>query len=144
VIGIEMESESDSENEKKVVKRSEKRKVRTRKVQFEEEGRKSKNIQGQVDELTRKLLQLDVKDNTYAVAYAQLFVLAPNLVDKLPPLSWFGVNIAMTTNTTAISSQPSYPQFNPRTPYDLSCHFCKQSDYRLQTCQIAVDYVRMG
>jgi len=44
MIGIKTGSESDSENEKKVVKRSEKREVRTRKVQFEEEGRKSKDV----------------------------------------------------------------------------------------------------
>jgi len=87
VIGIKMGSESDSENEKKVVKRSEKRKVRTKKVQFEEKGRKGKDVQGQVDELTRKLLQLDIKDNAYTVVYAQLFILALNLTDKLPPPS---------------------------------------------------------
>jgi len=95
-----------------------------------------------VDELTRKLLQLDVKNNAYAVAYAQLFVLAPNLTDKLPSSSQFGVNMTMITNTTATHSQPSYPQSNPRTSYDLSCCICKQSDCWLQTCQIAAEYVR--
>jgi len=86
VIGIEMGSELDSKNEKKVVKKSEKREVRTRKVWFEEERRKGKDVQGQVDELTRKLLQLDIKDNAYTMAYTQLFVLASNLTDKLPPV----------------------------------------------------------
>jgi len=83
---VETELESNSEDKKKLKKKSGKKKVRMRKVRFEKR-RKEKDIQEQVDKLTGKLLWLDVKDNVYAIAYMQLFVLVLNLTDKLPPLS---------------------------------------------------------
>ncbi|KXN91863.1 hypothetical protein AN958_11543 [Leucoagaricus sp. SymC.cos] len=70
----DMESSGESEDERKMKKGKEKGDVRTKVVQFEEEG---KGLQEKVDELTRKLLQLDVKDNEYTKAYAQLFLIDP-------------------------------------------------------------------
>ena len=105
--GVETELESNSEDKKKLKKKPGKKEVRMKKVRFEKE-RKEKDIQEQVDKLTRKLLWLDVKDNMYAIAYMQLFVLVPNLIDKLPPLSQFGINTAIATNAIATPSQPSY------------------------------------
>jgi len=104
---VETELESNSEDKKKLKKKSGKKKVRMRKVRFEKR-RKEKDIQEQVDKLTGKLLWLDVKDNVYAIAYMQLFVLVPNLIDKLPPLSQFGINTAIATNAIVTPSQPSY------------------------------------
>ena len=71
VIGVETGSESDSEEEKrKKRKKSTEKEVRVRKVWFEDEGKKKEEGQEKVDELTRKLLQLNVKDDAYAAAYA--------------------------------------------------------------------------
>ena len=60
--------------------------------------------QEHVDELTRKLLQLNVKDNAYAAAYVQLFILAPKITDNFSPLSYFGALAVIATSTTMILS----------------------------------------
>jgi len=113
VIGIETGSDSDSEEDKRRKrKKPTKREVRTRKVRFKDEGNKKKEGQKKVDELTRKLLQLNVKDNTYATAYAQLFVLAPEMTKNLPLLSHFAVSTIASTSTTVTSLHPRYPQSN--------------------------------
>jgi len=83
VIGVEIGSDSDSEEKEKKGKRSVKKKVRMRKVRFEDEGKKKEEGQEYVDELTRKLLQLNVKDDAYAAAYAQLFILTPTMTENL-------------------------------------------------------------
>ena len=68
---METGSESDSEEEKrKKRKKSTEKEVRVRKVWFEDEGKKKEEGQEKVDKLTRKLLQLNVKDDAYAAAYA--------------------------------------------------------------------------
>lgn len=36
-----------------------------------------------IEELIWKLLQLDIKDDSYTIVYAQLFVIALGLVEKL-------------------------------------------------------------
>jgi len=108
VIGMETGSESDSEEEeRKKRKKSTNKEVRVRKVRFEDKGKKGKEGQEKVDELTRKLLQLNVKDDAYAAAYAQLFVLAPEMMDNLPLPSRFGASTVMATSTTIA---PSYPR----------------------------------
>ena len=53
--GVETELESNSEDKKKLKKKPGKKEVRMKKVRFEKE-RKKKDIQEQVDKLTRKLL----------------------------------------------------------------------------------------
>jgi len=70
MIGVETESELDSEEEeRKKRKKSTKKEVRIRKVRFEDERKKGKEEQEKVDKLTRKLLQLNVKDDAYVTAY---------------------------------------------------------------------------
>jgi len=57
VIGVETKLESDSEeNTRRKRKKSTKKEVRTRKVQFDDKGKKGRKELEQVDELTRKLL----------------------------------------------------------------------------------------
>jgi len=57
VIGVETESESNSEKDaRRKGKKSTKKEVRTRKVQFNNKGKKEREELEQVDELTRKLL----------------------------------------------------------------------------------------
>jgi len=142
VIGVETGSESDSEEEeRKKRKKSAKKEVRVRKVRFEDKGKKKEEGQKCVDELTRKLLQLNVKDDAYAAAYAQLFILAPTMTENLPPLSRFGVSTVAATSTTMVSSYPRYPQ--PIAPMlrNFSCYFCKKLECRLRTCPTAAEYV---
>jgi len=142
VIGVETVSESDSkEEERKKRKKSTKKEVRVRKVQFEDEGKKEKEGQEKVDELTRKLLQLNVKDNAYAAAYAQLFVLAPEMTDNLPLPSRFGALTVVATSTTMAPSYPRYPQPTAPMLCNFSCHFCKKLECRLRTCPTAAEYV---
>ena len=145
VIGVETGSKSDSEEEeRKKRKKSTNKKVRVRKVQFDDEGKKGKEEQEKVDELTRKLLQLNVKDNAYAAAYAQLFILAPKMTDNLPPPSRFGASTVAATSTTMAPSYPRYPQPTAPMLCNFSCHFCKKPECRLRTCPTAVEYVRSG
>ena len=66
---------------------------------------RKKDGQEKVDELTRKVLQLNVKDDAYATAYAQLFVLAPEMTENLPLPSRFGASTIAATSTTMA---PSY------------------------------------
>ena len=109
VVGVEIGSESDSEEkERKKRKKSTKKEMKVRKVRFEDEGKKGKEGQEKIDKLTRKLLQLNMKDNEYAVAYTQLFVLAPEMMDNLPPLSRFRASTVMTTSTTMALSYPRH------------------------------------
>jgi len=144
VIGVETGSESDSEKEeRKKRKKSTKKKVRVRKVRFEDEGKKKKEEQERVDELTRKLLQLNVKDNAYAAAYAQLFILVPTMTENLLPLSRFAASTIASTSTTVMPSHPRYPQSNTPMPQDFSCHFCKREDCQLRTCPIAEEYIQL-
>jgi len=109
VIGVETGSESDSEEEeRKKRKKSTKKEVRVRKVRFKNERKKGKEGQEKVDELTRKLLQLNVKDDAYVATYTQLFVLAPEMTDNLPSLSHFGASTVMATSTTMTLSYPRH------------------------------------
>ena len=142
VIGVETESESDSEEEeRKKRKKSTKKEVRVKKVRFEDKGRKRKEEQKKVNKLTRKLLQLNMKDNAYAATYTQLFVLAPEMTDNLPPPSQFGALTVAATSTTIAPSYPRYPQPTAPMLRNFSCHFCKKPEYRLRTCPTAVEYV---
>ena len=114
-----------------------------RKVHFEDEGKKRREGQENVDELTRKLLRLNMKDNTYAVAYAQLFVLAPEMTDNLPPPSRFGASTIAATNSVGAPTYPRHPQSQPSIPMPphFSCHFCKKPECYLRTCPTAAEYV---
>ena len=142
---METGSELDSEEEeRKKRKKSTNKEVRVRKVQFDDEGKKGKEGQEKVDELTRKLLQLNVKDDAYAAIYAQLFVLAPEIMDNLPPPSWFGASTVAATSTTMAPSYPRYPQPTAPMLRNFSCHFCKKLECRLRTCPTAAEYVRSG
>ena len=70
MIGMETRSDLDSEeNKRKKKKKPAKRKIRIRKVCFENKGKEKKKRQEKVDKLTRKLLQLNIKNNAYAMAY---------------------------------------------------------------------------
>jgi len=143
VIGVETGSESDSEEEeRKKRKKSTKKEVRVRKVQFEDEGKKGKEGQEKVDELTRKLLQLNVKDDAYATAYAQLFVLAPEMTDNLPSPSRFEASTVMATSTTMALSYPRYSQPFAPMSHNFPCHFCKKLKCCLRTCPTAAEYVQ--
>jgi len=142
VIGMETGSELDSEEEeRKKRKKSTKKEVRVRKVRFEDEGKKGKEGQEKVDELTRKLLQLNVKDSAYAAIYVQLFVLAPEMTDNLPPLCCFGASTVMAMSTTMTPSYPRYSQPTASMLRNFSCHFCKKPECRLRTCPIAAEYI---
>jgi len=142
VIGVKTGSESDSEEEeRKKRKKSIKKEVRVRKVWFEDKGKKRKEGQEKVDELTRKLLQLNVKDDAYATAYAQLFVLAPEMTDNLPLSSRFGASTIMATSTTMVPSYPRHSQPSAPMSYNFPCHFCKKLECRLRTCPTAAEYV---
>jgi len=145
MIGVETGSELNSEEEeRKKKKKSTKKEVRVRKIQFEDKGKKGKEGQEKVDELTRKLLQLNVKDDAYAAAYAQLFVLAPEMTDNLLPPSQFGASTVAATSTTMVPSYPRYPQPTAPMLCNFSCHFCKKPECRLRTCPTAAEYVRSG
>jgi len=140
MIGVETGSESDSEEEKrKKRKKSTKKEVRMRKVQFENEGKKKEEGQEHVDELTRKLLQLNVKDDTYAAAYAQLFILVPTITENLLPPSRFAASTIVSTSTTVMSSHPRYS--SAPMPRNFTCHFYKKPECRLRTCPTAKEYV---
>ncbi|KXN82049.1 hypothetical protein AN958_03267 [Leucoagaricus sp. SymC.cos] len=128
----DIESSEESEDERKMKKGKEKGEVRTKVVWFEEEG---KGLQEKVDKLMRKLLQLDVKDDEYAKAYAQLF-----LVDPI---------VTSVTNTFRHQSIPlarlPIPNIQQSSsPYDPSCHFCKRHDCHMKTCSEAAEYMRWG
>ena len=145
VIGVETGLESDSEEEeRKKKKKSTKKKVRVRKVWFEDKGKKKEKEQERVDELTRKLLQLNVKDDIYAAAYAQLFILVPTMTKNLLPPSRFGASTVAATSTTMVPSYPRYPQSTAPMLRNFSCYFCKKLEYRLRTCLTAAEYVRLG
>jgi len=145
VIGVETGSELDSEEEeRKKRKKSTNKEVRVRKVQFDDEGKKGKEGQEKVDELTRKLLQLNVKDDAYAAAYAQLFILAPEITDNLSPSSQFGASTVAATSTAMAPSYPRYPQPTAPMLHNFSCHFCKKPECRLRTCPTAAEYVQSG
>jgi len=117
VIGVEPGLDSDSEeDERRKGKKPAKRKVRTRKVCFKDKGNKKKEGQEKVDELTRKLLQLNIKDGTYATAYVQLFVLAPEMTKNLPLPSYFVASTIALMSTTVTPSHPRYPQSNTPMP----------------------------
>ena len=121
MIGVETGSESDSEEkERKKRKKSTKKEVRVR------------------------LLQLNVKNDAYAAAYAQLFILAPTMTKNLLPPSCFGASTVAATSTTMVPSYPRYPQSTAHMLRNFSCHFCKKLEYRLRTCLTAAEYVRLG
>jgi len=110
VIGVETGLELNSkEEERKKRKKSTKKEIRVRKMQFENEGKKKKEGQEQVDELTRKLLQLNVKDDAYTMAYAQLFVLVLEMTKNLPLPSRFR---ASTVAVTSAAGAPTYPRYS--------------------------------
>ncbi|KXN92857.1 hypothetical protein AN958_06962 [Leucoagaricus sp. SymC.cos] len=136
-IGVETGSELDSDGER-VVKKSGKE-IRAKKVRFKDGEGKEKDVEGQVEELTRRLLRLDA---TYATAYAQLFVIAPDLTDKFPIPSQF--NTAAVTNATAIPTRSTNSQLNMLALREFLCHFCKRSVCRIKTCPFAAEYVRLG
>ncbi|KAF8627958.1 hypothetical protein AX17_006080, partial [Amanita inopinata Kibby_2008] len=99
-----------------------------KKVHFEEDEGTS------VDELTRKLFKLDVKDTTYTKAYAQLFLADPEVANKVVPPTCF------STHAVAANTPPSFrPQFitvptpPSMTPQDYSCHFCRKDGLILPT-----------
>jgi len=106
----------------------------------EDEGKKKEEGQERVDELTRKLLQLNVKDNTYAAAYAQLFILAPTMTRNLPPPSRFASSTIALTSTTVMPSHPRYS--SAPMPHNFTCYFCKKPECRLRTCSTAEEYVQ--
>ena len=85
---------------------------------------------------------MNVKDNAYAAAYAQLFVLAPEMTDNLPPPSQFGASTVAATSTTMAPSYPRYPQPTAPMLCNFSCHFCKKPECHLRTCPTAAEYVR--
>jgi len=107
---VETGSDSSSREDGRKKKRAIKKEVRTRKVWFKNEGDRGREGQKQINELTRKLLQLNVKDDAYAAVYAQLFVLAPNMMDNLPPPTCYEASTMAATNTTGMLSYPRYPQ----------------------------------
>jgi len=107
----------------------------------EEEGKEG---QEKIDELTRKLLQLNVKDNAYTATYAQLFVLASEMINNLPPPSHFGASTVMATSATMIPSYPKYSQPTASMLCNFSCHFCKKPECHLRTCPTATEYVQSG
>jgi len=138
---VETGSESDSEEEeRKKRKKSTKKEVRVRKVRFEDKGKKKEEGQEKVDELTRKLLQLNVKDDAYAAAYAQLFILAPTMTENLPPPSSFAASTITSTSTTIMPFHPRYS--SAPMPRNFTCHFCKKPECRLRTCPTAEEYVQ--
>jgi len=110
VVGVETGLNSDSEeDERRKGKKPAKRKVRTRKVYFKDKGNKKKEEQEKVDKLTRKLLQLNIKGDAYTTAYAQLFVLAPEMTKNLPLPSHFVASTIALMSTTVTPSHPRYP-----------------------------------
>jgi len=141
VIGVEAGLESDSEEEeRKKRKKSTNKEMRVRKVRFEDEGKKKEEGQEKVDKLTRKLLQLNIKDDTYAAAYAQLFILVPTMTENLLPPSRFAASIITLTSTTVMPSHPRYS--SAPMSHNFPCHFCKKLECRLRTCPTAAEYVQ--
>jgi len=144
VIRVETGSDLDSEeNKRRKGKKPAKMEVRTRKVRFENKGKKKKEGQEKVDELTRKLLQLNVRDNESAMAYAQLFVLVPEMTENLPLSSYFGASTIVVTSAAGAPTYPRYSQPLALMPRDFSYHFCKRTDCCLRTCPIAEEYVQL-
>jgi len=142
---METGSELDSEEEeRKKRKKSIKKEVRVRKVQFENKGKKGKKKQKKVDKLTRKLLQLNVKDDAYVAAYTQLFVLVLEIMDNLLLPSCFGASTAMAISATIIPFYLRYSQPTTSMLRNFSCYFCKKLKCHLRTCLIAANYVQSG
>ena len=123
-------------------KKSTKKEVRVKKVQFEDKGKKRKEGQEKVDELTKKLLQLNVKDNAYVAAYTQLFVLAPEITDNLPLPSHFRASTVMETSTPMALSYPRHSQSSVPMSHNFPYHFCKKLECCLRTCPTAAEYVQ--
>jgi len=142
VIRVESESESDSKGDaRRKRKKSAKKEVRTRKIQFDDKGKKEKEAPEWVDELTRKLLQLNVKDDAYAAAYAQLFILAPTMTKNLSPPACFAASTIASTSTAVTPSHPRYS--SAPMPHNFTCHFCKKLECRLRTCSTAKEYIQL-
>jgi len=76
--------------------------------EFDDKEKKRREEPERVDKLTRKLLQLNVKDDVYAAAYVQLFILLPTMTEILPPSACFTVSIIVSTTTTATPSHLKY------------------------------------
>jgi len=85
-----------------------KKRRRDNSSEFDDKEKKGREEPERVDKLTRKLLQLNVKDDVYAAAYVQLFILVP-IMTKIPPSTCFTASTIVSTNTTAI---PSYPRYS--------------------------------
>ena len=144
VIGMETRSESDSEKEeRKKRKKSTKKEMRLRKVQFEDKGKKKEEKQKRVDKLTRKLLQLNIKDDAYAATYAQLFILVPMVTENLLLPSCFAASTVMATSTTMAPSYPRHSQPSVPMSHNFPCHFCKKLECHLRTCLIAAEYIQL-
>jgi len=110
VIGVETGLKLDSEKkERKKRKKSTKKEVRVRKVQFENKEKKGERRQEKVNKLTKKLLQLNVKDNVYTAAYTQLFVLVSEITDNLPLPTHFA---ASTVTATSTAGAPTYLRYS--------------------------------
>ena len=144
VIGVETRLESDSEKEeRKKRKKSTKKEMRVRKVQFEDKGKKKEEKQKRVDKLTRKLLQLNIKDDAYAATYAQLFILVPMVTENLLLPSCFAASTVMATSTTMAPSYPRHSQPSVPMSHNFPCHFCKKLECHLRTCLIAAEYIQL-
>ena len=142
VIGVESESESNSERDtRRKEKKSTKKKVRMRKVRFDDKEKKEREVPERVDELTKKLLQLNVKNDMYAAAYAQLFILALTMTKNLLPPACFVVSTVALTSTAVTLSHPRYS--SAPMPHNFTCHFCKKLECCLRTCPTAEEYVQL-
>lgn len=117
--------------------------MRTKKVQFKNKGNREKKEQEKIDKLTRKLLQLNVKNDTYIATYTQLFVLAPNMIDNLLSSTYFGASTMAAISTTGMLSYSRYPQSSTPISCDFFYYFCKRADYWLRTYPTAEEYIQL-
>jgi len=112
-----------------------------RKVQFNDKGKKKREGLEQVDKLTRKLLQLNIKNDMYVAVYIQLFVLAPIMTENLLLPFCFAVSTITFTSTIAMPSYSRY--FSAFIPHNFTCHLCKKPEYCLRTCLTIKEYVQL-
>ncbi|KXN87992.1 hypothetical protein AN958_07842 [Leucoagaricus sp. SymC.cos] len=155
----EMESSSDERKWKKKEKQKEKRKddsndercggkeseeVRMKTVTFKERRQLEEDIEG----LSRKLHGLNVADAEYMAVYMKLMIAAPVLINTvLKPAQWSMMNTTMTAQISQPVVQAALPHHhhpsNQRL-YDPSCHFCKDLKCGIHACPIATEYVCTG
>jgi hypothetical protein len=97
----------------------------------------STSILDEVEDLARKMHNLDISDAAYSCCYTRLFCLAPAAAQAWAP--------PRTRQLAQSSSLPAPPVSGHavHTRSDPFCYFCGQA-HRIRNCPTAVEYIRIG